>query len=93
MFKMLREVQLNIGVEKVDIYEGITVKVLLDTSITEMFKDKKMAVKHGFKLQKLDRPVMVRNIDGKNNSRGAIIYQVEVNIYYKSYIKRIRMDI
>jgi len=58
-----------------------------------MFKDKKMAVKHGFKLQKLDRPVMVRNIDGKNNSRGAIIYQVEVNIYYKSYIKRIRMDI
>jgi len=67
--------------------------VLLDTSTTEMFKDKKMAVKHGFKLQKLDRPVMVRNIDGKNNSRGAIIYQVEVNIYYKSYIKRIRMDI
>ena len=67
--------------------------MLLDTSITEMFKDKKMAVKHGFKLQKLDRPVMVRNIDGKNNSRGAIIYQVEVNIYYKSYIKRIRMDI
>jgi len=58
-----------------------------------MFKDKKMAVKHGFKLQKLDRPVMVRNIDGKNNSGGAIIYQVEVNIYYKSYIKRIRMDI
>jgi len=67
--------------------------VLLDTSTTEMFKDKKMAVKHGFKLQKLDRPVMVRNIDGKNNSRGTIIYQVEVNIYYKSYIKRIRMDI
>ena len=67
--------------------------MLLDTSTTEMFKDKKMAVKHGFKLQKLDRPVMVRNIDGKNNSRGAIIYQVEVNIYYKSYIKRIRMDI
>ena len=65
----------------------------MDTSTTEMFKDKKMAVKHGFKLQKLDRPVMVRNIDGKNNSRGAIIYQVEVNIYYKSYIKRIRMDI
>jgi len=47
---MLREVWLNIGVEKVDIYKGVTVKVLLDTSTTEMFMDKKMAVKHGSKL-------------------------------------------
>ena len=93
MFKMLREVWLNIGVEKVDIYKGVTVKVLLDTSTTEMFMDKKMAVKHGSKLQKLDRPVIVRNINGTNNSGGAIIYQVEVNIYYKSHIERIRMDI
>ena len=36
---------------------------------------------------------MVKNIDGTNNSTGAIIYQVEVNMYYKSHIKRIRMDI
>ena len=36
---------------------------------------------------------MVKNIDGTNNSTGAITYQVEVNMYYKSHIERIRMDI
>ena len=34
---MLREMWLNIGVEKVDIHKGITVKVLLDSGATEMF--------------------------------------------------------
>ena len=90
---MLKEVWPNIRVEKVDTHESMTVKALLDNSTTEMFIDKKMIAKHKFKLEKLDRPVTVRNIDRTNNSRGAIIYQVEVNIYYKSYIKRIRMDI
>jgi len=93
MFKMLREVWLNIGVEKVDTHKGVTVKVLLDSSATGMFMDKKMAAKHGFKLQKLDRPVTVRNVDGTNNSGGAITHQVEVNMYYKSHMKRIRMDV
>jgi len=71
---MLRKVWLNIGVEKVDTHKGVTVKVLLDSGTAEMFMDKKMATKHGFKLQKLDRPVMVRNVDGTNNSKGAIYY-------------------
>ena len=93
IFKMLREVQLNIGVEKVDTHESITVKVLLDSGATGMFMDKKIAAKHGFKLQKLDRLVMVRNIDRTNNSRGAITYQVEVNMYYKSHVERMRIDV
>ena len=92
-FNMLREVWLNIGVEKVDIHEGITVKALLDSGATEMFMDKKMAAKYGFRLQKLERPVMVRNVNGMNNSGGAITHQVEVNLYYKSYVERIRMDV
>ena len=89
---MLREVWLNIGVEKADIHEDTTVKALLDNSVTEMFIDKKIVAKYGFKLQKLDRLVMVRNIDGTNNSGGAIIHQVKVNMYYKSHVKRIRMN-
>ena len=91
-FKMLREVWLNIGVEKVDTHEGITVKALLDSSATGMFMDKKMAAKHGFRLQKLERPVAVRNVDGTNNSGEAITHQVEVNMYYKSHVERMRMD-
>jgi len=90
---MLRKVWLNIGVEKVDTYKGITVKALLDSGMTRMFMDKKIAAKHGFRLQKLERPVAVRNIDGTNNSGGAIIYQVEVNVYYKSHVERIRMNV
>ena len=52
-FKILREVWLNIGVEKIDTHEGVTVKALLDSSATGMFMDRKIAAKHGFKLQKL----------------------------------------
>jgi len=90
---MLREVWMSIGVEKLDMHEGITVKALLDSGATRMFIDKRMVARHRFKLQKLEKPIMVRNVDGTNNSGGAIIYQVECNVYYKSYVKRIRMDV
>ena len=36
---------------------------------------------------------MVRNINGTNNSAGAITYQVEANMYYKGHIERIRIDV
>jgi len=71
---MLREVWLNIRVEKIDTHEGIMIKALLDSSATGMFMDRQMAARHGFKLQKLERPIAVRNVDGTNNSGGAITY-------------------
>jgi len=92
-FKMLREVWLNIGVEKLDTHKGVTVKALLDSGTMGMFMDKRTAAKHGFRLQKLERPIMVRNINGTNNSAGAITYQVEANMYYKGHIERIRIDV
>ena len=63
--------------------------MLLNSSATGMFMNRKIAAKHEFRLQKLDRPVMVRNVDGINNSIETITYQMEVNIYYKNHIKRI----
>jgi len=57
MFKMLREIWLNIGVEKVDTHEKVIVKALLDSSIIGMFIDRKIVARHGFKLQKLNRPI------------------------------------
>ena len=59
---------MDIGIEKIDMYKGITVKALLDNSTTEMFMDQKMAAKYGFRLQKLSRLIMVRNVNGTNNS-------------------------
>ena len=67
-------------------------KVLLDSGTTGMFMGRKIAAKHGFRLQKLERPVMVRNVNRTNNSGKAIIHQVEVIVYYKSYVERMRMD-
>jgi len=90
---MLREVWLNIGVEKLDTHKGVTVKVLLDSGTMGMFMDKRAAAKHAFILQKLERPIMVRNVDGTNNSGGAITHQVEVNVYYKGHVERMRMDV
>jgi len=92
-FKMLREVWLNIGVEKIDTHEGVMIKALLDSSTTGMFMDRQMVAKHGFKLQKLERPLMVKNVDGTVNSGGAIMHQVECNVFYKGHMERMKMDI
>jgi len=92
-FRMLREVWLNIGVEKIDTHKGIMIKALLDSDVTEMFMDRRIAAKHRFKLQKLEKVIAVGNIDGTNNSGGAIMYQVECNVYYKGHVERIRIDV
>ena len=41
----------------------------------------------------MERLVIVRNVNRTNNSAGAITYQVKANMYYKGYIKRIRIDV
>ena len=74
-------------------HKDVTIKALLDSSATRMFMDKRIVARHGFKLQKLERPIAVRNVNGTNNSRGAITHQVEVNIYYKEHVERIRINV
>jgi len=74
-------------------HKGVTVKALLDSGITGMFIDRRMIARHGFKLQKLERPIAVRNVNGTNNSRGAIAHQIEVNVYYKNHVERMRIDV
>ena len=69
------------------------VKALLDSSATEMFMDQKMVVRYRFKLQKLERPIVVRNVNGTNNSVGATTHQVEMNVYYKGHVKRIKINV
>jgi len=92
-FKMLREVWLNIGVEKIDMHKGVMIKALLDSGATGMFMDRQTAARHRFKLQKLERPLMVKNVDRTVNSGGAITHQVEYNVFYKGHVERMRMDV
>jgi len=90
---MLREVWLNIGVEKINMHEGIVIKALLDSGAMQMFMNRQTVARHGFKLQKLERLLVIRNVDSTNNSGGAIMHQIECNVFYKGHIERIRMDI
>jgi len=59
---------LDIGIEKTDTHKGVIIKVLLDSGTMRMFMNRKTATKHGFRLQKLERPVRVKNVDGTYNS-------------------------
>jgi len=89
----LREVWMRIGMEKIDTYEGVIVKALLDSGATEMFVDKKFVGKSGFKMEKLERPLKVTNVDGSDNSGGNIMHKVECNVYYRGHQERIHFDV
>jgi len=45
--------------EKINTYKGMMVKALLDSGTIEMFMDKRMAAKHRFELQKLERLIVI----------------------------------
>ena len=80
-------------IEKLNSYKGIIVKALLDSGVMGLFMDKKFVEEYGFKLDKLDRPIEVKNVDGTSNSRRNITYELECNVFYKGHSERLRMDI
>jgi len=84
---------MQIGVEKIDTHEGISVKALLNSGATRLFMSKKCAERGGFKLIKLEKPILVKNENSTGNSGGAILHEVEVNVYFKRHIERVRMDV
>jgi len=92
-FKPLREVWMNMGIERIDTHEERTVKALLDSGAMGMFISRSLTEKGGYKLIKLNRPIQVRNINDTSNSGGAITYEVKVNMFYKGYVERVWMDI
>jgi len=59
-----------IGMKKVDTYEGIMVKALLDSGATGMFVDRKFVEKHKFKHWRIS------NVDGTYNSGGMVTHEI-----------------
>jgi len=57
-----------------------------------IFINKKIVEKYSFRLQKLERLLIVKNMNGTGNSKENMTYQVEVNVFYKNYVERIRMN-
>jgi len=50
---LLRKVTVKIGLERIDMQEGITVEVLLNSGATVLVMSSEFARKQGFKLKKL----------------------------------------
>jgi len=90
--KLLREITVKIGLERIDIQEGITVEALLDSGVTGLVMSSEFARKQGFKLKKIDRPIYVRNINGSFNQEGLIEHTVEINIYYQGHRERTEIN-
>jgi len=84
---------LKVGLEKLESHEGIAMKALLDSRATGLFMDTTFAKEKGFKMEKLKKPLLVRNVDGMANAGGAITYQVKCNMFFKRHIERARMDV
>ena len=89
----LREVWMKVGLEKLENYKGVVVRALLDSRTTGLFIDTTFAQEKGFKIEKLKKLLLVRNMDGTVNAGGAIIHQVEYNMFFKGHVERARMDI
>jgi len=88
----LKEVTVEIRLEKIDMQEGITVEVLLDSSATGLVMSSEFARKQGFKLKKLERLMYVRNVNRLLNKEGPIEHTVEVNIYYQGHRERTEIN-
>jgi len=91
--KMLREVTVKIGLERIDTQKGIIVEALLDSRATGLVMSSEFAKKQGFKLKKLERLMNVRNVDGSLNKERPIEHTIEVNIYYQGHRKRTEINV
>jgi len=89
----LREVWLKVGLEKLESHERIAVKALLNSRVTGLFMDTTFAKEMGFKMEKLKKPLLVRNVDGMANAGGAITHQVKCNMFFKGHMEKARMDV
>ena len=78
----MREVTVKIGLERIDIQEGIMVEALLDSGATELVMSLEFVRKQRFKLKKMEKSIYMRNVDNSFNKKGPIEHTVEVNIYY-----------
>ena len=89
---LLREITVKIGLERINMQEGITVEALLDSSTTGLVMSLEFARKQDFKLKKIEKPIYIRNVNGSLNKKGLIKHTVEVNIYYQGHRERTEID-
>jgi len=84
---------MKVRLEKLESHEGVAVKALLDSRATGLFIDTTFAKEKGFKMERIKNPLLVKNIDGIVNVGGAIMHQVECNMFFKGHVERVRIDV
>jgi len=84
---------MKMRLEKLENHKGVVVRALLDSGAMDLFMDTTFAQEKGFKIEKLKKPLLVRNVDGTINAGGAIIYQIEYNMFFKGHVERTRIDV
>ena len=72
----------KIGLERINMQEGVTMEILLDSGAIELVISLEFAKKQGFKLKKVENPIYVKNVNKTLNKEGPIENTIEVNIYY-----------
>jgi len=84
---------LKVGLEKLESHEEIAVKALLDSRVTGLFMDMTFAKEKRFKMEKLKKPLLVKNMDGTANAGGTITHQVKCNMFFKGHMEKARIDV
>ena len=83
----------KIGLERIDMQEGVMVEALLNSGTMGLVMSLEFAKRQGFKLKKMERPIYVRNMDRTFNKKGPIENTVKVNIYYQRHRERKEIDV
>jgi len=65
---------MKVMLEKLENYEEVAVKVLLDSGATGLFMDMAFMKEKGFRMERMKKPLLVKNVDGTINVREAITH-------------------
>jgi len=84
---------MKVGLEKLESHKRVAVRALLDSGATDLFIDTTFAKEKGFKMERMRKPLMVKNMDGTINVGEAIMHQVEYNMFFKGHVERVRIDV
>jgi len=74
LLRLLREVWMKVGLEKLENHKGVAVKALLDSGATGLFMDMAFAKEKGFRMERMKKSLLVKNVDGTINVGGAIMH-------------------
>jgi len=68
------------------------VEALLNSGVIGLVMSSEFAKRQGFKLNKIEKPIYVRNVDRTFNKEGPIENTVEVNIYHQRHKEMMEID-